>query len=105
MEYKTIQLGFDAGVATVTLNRPEKRNAISLLLVDELLSGLDEVERSSAQVLILTGAGKAFCAGMDLDELKALLGKTHEENVQDSSRMAHIFRRIYDFAAAYHCCS
>jgi methylglutaconyl-CoA hydratase len=34
---------------------------------------------------------------MDLDELKALLGKTHEENVQDSSRMAHIFRRIYDF--------
>jgi methylglutaconyl-CoA hydratase len=98
MEYKTIQLGFDAGVATVTLNRPEKRNAISLLLVDELLSGLDEVERSSAQVLILTGAGKAFCAGMDLDELKALLGKTHEENVQDSSRMAHIFRRIYDFA-------
>ena len=50
-----------------------------------------------AQVVILTGAGKAFCAGMDLDELKALLGKTHDENVQDSSRMARIFRRIYDF--------
>jgi methylglutaconyl-CoA hydratase len=97
MEYKTIQLKFDAGVATVTLNRPEKRNAISLLLVDELLAAFDEVEGSSAQVLILTGAGKAFCAGMDLDELKALLGKTHEENVQDSSRMARIFRRIYDF--------
>ena len=51
----------------------------------------------TAQVVILTGAGKAFCAGMDLDELKALLGKTHDENVQDSSRMARIFRRIYDF--------
>ena len=92
-----IQLAFDSGVATITLNRPEKRNAISSALVDELLAALDEIEQSSAQVVILTGAGKAFCAGMDLDELKALLGKTHDENVQDSSRMARIFRRIYDF--------
>src|SRR5216684_3829511 len=97
MEYKTIQLGFDSGVATITLNRPEKRNAVSRALVEELLAALDEVEKSSAQVVILTGAGKAFCAGMDLEELKALLGRTHDENVQDSSRMAHIFRRIYDF--------
>ena len=66
-------------------------------LVDELLAALDEIEQSPAQVVILTGAGKAFCAGMDLDELKALLGKTHDENVQDSARMARIFRRIYDF--------
>ena len=97
MEYKTIQLAFDSGVATITLNRPEKRNAISRALVDELLAALDEIDRSSAQVVILTGAGKAFCAGMDLDELKALLGKTHDENVQDSSHMAGMFRRIYDF--------
>src|SRR5258707_7696802 len=97
MEYKTIHLGFDSGVATITLNRPEKRNAISRMLVEELLAALDEVEKSVAQVVILTGAGKAFCAGLDLDELKALLGKTHDENVQDSSRMARIFRRIYDF--------
>src|SRR5258706_2408534 len=97
MEYKTIQLAFDSGVATITLNRPEKRNAISRALVEELLAALDEVEKSAAQVVILTGAGKAFCAGMDLDELKALLERTHDENVQDSARMARIFRRIYDF--------
>jgi methylglutaconyl-CoA hydratase len=97
MEYKTIQLSFDAGVATITLNRPEKRNAISFALVEELLAALDEFEKSSAQVVILTGAGKAFCAGLDLDELKNLLGKTQDENVKDSSRMARIFRRIYDF--------
>jgi methylglutaconyl-CoA hydratase len=97
MEYKTILLGFDSGVATITLNRPEKRNAISYALLEELLAALDEVEKSRAQVVILMGAGKAFCAGIDLDELKALLGKTHDENVQDSSRMARIFRRIYDF--------
>jgi methylglutaconyl-CoA hydratase len=97
MEYKTIALSFDSGVATITLNRPEKRNAVSFALVDELLAALDEVEQSSARVVILTGAGKAFCAGLDLDELKNLLGKTNEENVEDSSRMGRIFRRIYDF--------
>jgi methylglutaconyl-CoA hydratase len=45
----------------------------------------------------MTGAGKAFCAGMDLDELKSLLGKTHDENVKDSAKMAAMFRRLYDF--------
>jgi methylglutaconyl-CoA hydratase len=97
MGYKTIQLASDSGVATITLNRPEKRNAISHALVEELLAAFDEIERSPALVVILTGAGKAFCAGIDLDELKALLDKTHEENVADSTRMARIFRRIYDF--------
>jgi methylglutaconyl-CoA hydratase len=97
MEYKTIQLAVDSGVATLTLNRPDKRNAISFALLEELVAALDEVERSYAQVVILTGAGKAFCAGLDLDELKNLLGKTHDENVEDSSRMGRIFRRIYDF--------
>ncbi len=97
MEYKTIQLCFDSGVATITLNRPEKRNAISFALVDQLLAALDEIEHAAAQVVILTGAGKAFCAGMDLDELSTLVGQTHDESVQDSSRMAHVFRRLYDF--------
>jgi methylglutaconyl-CoA hydratase len=97
MTYKTIQLSSDAGIATITLKRPEKRNAISFTLVEELQAALHEVESSSAQVVILTGAGKAFCAGMDLDELKGLLGRTHAENVKDSLRMADLFRGLYDF--------
>jgi methylglutaconyl-CoA hydratase len=97
MNYATLQLGIDGTLATITLNRPEKRNAISFQLVEELLRALDEIEQSAAHVVILTGAGKAFCAGMDLDELKALLGKTHAENLQDSARMARIFRRLYEF--------
>ena len=97
MTYSTIQLAYDAGIATITLNRPEKRNAISTPLMEDLLAALDEIERSTAQVVILTGSGKAFCAGMDLDELKGLLGKTHAENVKDSTRMAVLFRRLYDF--------
>lgn len=97
MAYEAIQLEQSDGAATITLNRPEKRNAISFQLVDELMAALGEIEQSAAQVMILTGAGKAFCAGMDLEELKSLLGKTHEENVKDSTRMAQMFRRLYDF--------
>ncbi len=97
MTYRNLQLQYDAGIATITLNRPEKRNAISFVLVEELQAALREVEQSRARVVILTGAGKAFCAGMDLDELKGLLGKTPEENVKDSKVMAGLFRGLYEF--------
>ena len=60
--YTNIQLTFESGVATLTLNRPEKRNAISYELIGDLLRALEEVKLSSARVLILTGAGKAFSA-------------------------------------------
>src|SRR5687767_11970992 len=97
MELKTVQFAQEARVATITLNRPEKRNAVSFQLVDDLLAALAVAEHSDAQVVILTGAGKAFCAGLDLDALKDLFGKSHEENVKDSGTMARLFRTIYDF--------
>src|SRR5229473_3054685 len=97
MNYKTVQLAFDAGVATITLNRPDKRNAISFELIDDLLRALGEVEKSPAQVLILTGAGKAFCSGMDLENLKALIGRSPEQNLKDSETMAGLFRSLYEF--------
>jgi methylglutaconyl-CoA hydratase len=97
MNYTTIQLAYDSGVATITLNRPEKRNAISFELIDDLLRALDEVAKSQALVLIVTGAGKAFCSGMDLDNLKALLGRSPEQNLQDSRSMVQLFRSLYEF--------
>jgi len=97
MTYKTIQLAYEGAVATITLNRPEKRNAISFELIDDLLRALEEVAKSEAIVLILTGAGKAFCSGMDLDNLKALLGRTPEQNLQDSHTMVQLFRSLYEF--------
>jgi methylglutaconyl-CoA hydratase len=97
MNFETLQLVYASGIAKITLNRPEKRNALSFQLVQELTDALDEAEKSTAQIVILTGAGKAFCAGMDLEELKTLTGKSHTENVADSRKMAQIFRRLYEF--------
>jgi methylglutaconyl-CoA hydratase len=97
MSYKTVQLAYEAGVATLTLNRPEKRNAISFELIDDLVHALSEVAESEAIVLILTGAGKAFSSGMDLDNLKSLLGRTPEQNLQDSQTMVQLFRSLYEF--------
>jgi methylglutaconyl-CoA hydratase len=97
MNYKTIQLAYDSGVATITLNRPEKRNAISFELIDDLLRALKEVETSDALVLIVTGAGKAFSSGMDLDNLKTLIGRSPEQNLHDSETMVRLFRTIYEF--------
>lgn len=97
MSFETLEIAYGSGIAKITLNRPEKRNALSFQLLNELMLALDEAEKSDAQIIILTGAGKAFCAGMDLEELKTLTGKSHAENVEDSKKMARIFRRLYDF--------
>jgi methylglutaconyl-CoA hydratase len=97
MSYKTIQLAYESGVATITLNRPDKRNAISFELIDDLLRALKEVETSDAIVLIVTGAGKAFSSGMDLDNLKTLIGRTPEQNLEDSQTMVRLFRSLYEF--------
>ena len=97
MDYKTIQVAHDSGIAMLTLNRPDKRNAISFELIDELIHALHQIAHSSARVLILTGAGKAFCSGMDLESLKQLTGRSAGQNLQDSETMALLFRSIYDF--------
>ena len=97
MDYKTIQIIYDSGIATITLNRPEKRNAISFELIDDLLRALQEVEASEALVLILTGAGRAFCSGLDLENLKALIGRSPEQNLKDSQTMVQLFRSLYEF--------
>jgi methylglutaconyl-CoA hydratase len=97
MGYNTVQLAYEGQVAIVTLNRPEKRNAISFELIDDLLRALDDVAKSDAIVLIVTGAGNAFCSGMDLENLKALLGRTPEQNLEDSQTMVKLFRAVYEF--------
>ena len=97
MNFETLTLTLESGLATITLNRPEKRNAISTQMIEELLAALDEIEKAAARVAIITGTGAAFCSGMDLDALKALASQSHEQNLEDSRRMARMFRRLWSF--------
>lgn len=97
MSYNTLTVERTGGIATITLTRAEKRNAISFAMMDELLAALDDVEAAQERVAIITGSGKAFCAGMDLDGLRALATQTQGEHLQDSRRMAKMFCRIYGF--------
>ena len=98
MTFNTLLLQETDGICTITFNRPDKRNAVSFELVSDLMRALDHAAKSDAtQVVIFTGAGKAFCAGLDLEELKSLIGKSQEQNVKDSQTMANMFRAIYDF--------
>lgn len=97
MAYTTLEIKYQGEVATITLSRPEKRNAISSAMLDEMPQALSEIEQSPARVAILTGAGKAFCSGMDLADLKALATNTPEENLEDSRRMVKMFYGLYTF--------
>jgi len=96
VDFKTLQYTASQTI-TITLNRPDKRNAISYELIDDLKAALEKAKAAHGHVLILTGAGKAFCAGMDLENLQQLAGRTHEQNVKDSETMASLFRSLYDF--------
>src|SRR5256885_1814881 len=95
--YSTLLLEISGSLATITLNRPEKRNAISTQMMAELQTALDEIEKTHARVGIITGAGKAFCAGMDLDMLAAIAKQSPAENQEDSRRIGKLFRRIWSF--------
>jgi len=97
MTYSTLKLEQQDQIATITLTRPDKRNAISSQMIQELLAVLDEVSASNARVLIITGSGKAFCAGMDLEGLQAIANQSREQNMADSRAMARMFCRIYEF--------
>ena len=85
-------------IGILTLNRPEKRNALHPELVKQMKDKLREIEKEdSVKVLIITGAGKAFCAGADLEYLNQLKGYSSIENETDSRDLAELFLIIYTF--------
>src|SRR5258707_1583652 len=97
MPYETLLVEYSEHVATITINRPDKRNSINTQIVADLQAALDAVEKTHARVVVITGAGKAFCAGMDLALLQAIATQSPSENQEDSRRMAKMFRRIWSF--------
>ena len=85
------------GVKTITLNRPEKRNAMSPQLIEELTQALNEAETCDCGVVILTGAGPSFCSGLDMEHLETMNARTPAEHRRDSENMARVLRTLYDF--------
>ena len=83
-------------VAYITLNRPEKRNALNFKVVSELKQAFKQAqEDENAKVIVLKAEGKVFCAGADLEYLQTLQKNTFEENLADSSHLKELFEQIY----------
>ena len=96
MSYKTILVTEEDGVKTIMLNRPERRNAMTPEMQDELIAALEKAAAGHCRVVLLTGAGEAFCAGLDMVHLQAIAGKSQAEHVADAERVARLFRTLYE---------
>ena len=96
MPYQTLFITETEEIVTVTLNRSERRNALTPQMIDELIATIDDLSNRNSGVLILTGRGPAFCAGLDLEHLQSLISKTVPPHNADAERMAHLLRSLYD---------
>ncbi len=87
-----------APAVVITLNRPDKRNALSRALIAGLSAGFQRAaDDAEARCVILTGAGPSFCAGMDLDELRGTLGAEKEVVWDDAQKLAELYEQIHSF--------
>jgi methylglutaconyl-CoA hydratase len=85
----------DEGILRLTLNRPEKRNALNSELIDQLRQALEQADLDAGvRVVVVCGAGKDFCAGADLEELFASAERAMAENEAAALRLGSLFRRI-----------
>lgn len=93
----TILISEASGIRTITLNRPDRRNALTPEMQTELTVALEEAAASaSTRVLVLTGAGSAFCGGLDLAVLKAMASQTEVELDADAHRLSKMFRTLFE---------
>ncbi len=95
-DYSTIQVEIKDRVGYLTLNRPDKRNALNTLMVMELKTALKELEADAqVKIIVLKGAGKDFCAGADLASIQAMQSNTFAQNLQDSMGLSGLYKQIY----------
>lgn len=96
MHYETLNIDIDERLATVTLDRPDVRNAFNEQAIAELtaaFTALGQVESIGA--IVLAANGTAFCAGADLNWMKKMAGYSHDENRADAMQLANMLRAIY----------
>lgn len=93
-----VLLTIENRIATLTLNRPEKRNALNDEMASMLLNHLESLKNNDAcKVLIIKANGDAFCAGADLSYLQKLQNNSYEENLADSISLMQMFKALYEF--------
>ena len=96
MNFQTLTLAIADKVATVTLNRPDVRNAFNEITIAELALAFDTLGRDdSVRAIVLAANGPAFCAGADLNWMKKMAGYSHAENNADALQLAVMLRTIY----------
>ncbi len=96
MTYQTLTISIADKLATVTLNRPDVRNAFNETAIAELALAFDELGRNDlVRAIVLAANGVAFCAGADLNWMKQMAGYSHAENQADAARLADMLRTIY----------
>ncbi len=96
MNYQTILVSDSGPIRTITLNRPERRNAMTPEMQDELIHVLEDTALSDRRVLVLKGAGDAFCSGLDLSVIQAMNDKTAADHLTDAERIAKLFMTLYE---------
>ncbi len=96
MSYVTILVADKGLVRTITLNRPERRNAMTPEMQTELIAAMHEAAASTCRVVVFAGAGEAFCSGLDLTALQSMKNKTAAEYLTDAERIALLFRTLYE---------
>jgi len=94
--YKSIVVADDGPIRSITLHRPERRNAMTPEMQLELIAALEETASSSCRVVVLAGAGDAFCSGLDLSALKAVADKGAAEHRANAERIARLFLTLYE---------
>jgi methylglutaconyl-CoA hydratase len=95
MNDQSILVGADGPIGLLTLNRGDRHNAFDDVVIDEMTRGLDELEASrDVRVVVLSAAGKSFCAGADLHWMTRAAGYSEEENLADARRLAALMRRL-----------
>jgi methylglutaconyl-CoA hydratase len=96
MTYSTILVADEGPVRTITLNRPERRNAMTPEMQAELIAAMEEAAASECRVVVFAGAGDAFCSGLDLSALRGMNDKSAAEHRADAERIAQLFRTLYE---------
>ncbi len=96
IHYATLEIKEADGIHTITLNRPDRRNALNPQMIAELTHALGESSTCSCGVVVLTGAGTAFCSGMDLENLKSLTDQRPEDQRADAESTMWMMRRLYE---------